>query len=395
MLDPKEAWEELIGKQPEASTAKGYKTGIQYVLRYISPICNEIIKHEQLKEKISELRISLLKELEQYFEGGDINEKLRKAKTNGVKTKIAIERLHNERVNFGLLLRYLSCPEELAWKEYWKLKNEEVLSGEDKLNGNGSKDDPQIRSLLKMLDSKKIKFIPGKTSYEEMINQLMAAEGLDDPETLDEVYRENGFELEKIRDILKGSTVDINADEADIFAKNLISSWLYSISIAKSEPIIEYIGISKPTVEMIVDQLTRNITRLELKKKLAAVTRDEIKAYHVTQNQNFDLVSRLACNLLNAFIMTTGWIFLNPEERPKAEKNKAIFTYADQAKFPKKKDLVIAETFPGIQLYENWLIAIRDSFEANVLFENNLLNAEKAIANQKLGEIIKKAQPVS
>jgi hypothetical protein len=198
--------------------------------------------------------------------------------------------------------------------------------------------------------------------------------------------------LEKIRDILAGNTFDIKADEADIFARNLVSSWLYSISIAKSEAVIDAIGLPKPIVEMIVDQLTRNILRVDLKKRLAAVVRDEIKSYHVTNNQNFDLVSRLACNLLNAFITSTGWIFLEPEQRPKTEKGKYIFTYGDQAKFPKKKELVIAQSFPGMNLYENWKIAIRDSFEANVLFENNLLNAEKAIANQKLGEIIKKAQ---
>ncbi len=392
MLNPSEAWDELLTENTNGGTAKGYKTGIQYILKYISPICNDIIKHEQLQEKISELRTHLLKELEQYFEGGDINEKLKKAKTNGVKTKVAIEKLHDEKVNFGLLLKYLTCPEELAWKEYWKLMNEEVLTSEGKTNGQTDKNDPQIIALLKLLDRKGIDFTPGKTQYEEVINRLMEAEGLEDAETLDEVYRENGYALEKIKEILAGNTVDIKADESDIFARNLISSWLYSISLVKSEAAIDAIGLPKTVMEMIMDQLTRNITRLDLRKRLAALVRDEIKAYHVTQNQNFDLVARLACNLLNAFITSTGWIFLPPEERPKTAKGDKIFTYADHAKFPKKKDLVIQQGFPGLSLYENWKIGIRDSFEANVLFENNLLNAEKAIANQKLGEIIKKAQ---
>lgn len=390
LLNPNEAWDELLS--PNANGTKGYKTGIDYVLKYISPVCDEIIKHEQIQEKIIELRVNLLKELEQYFEGGDINEKLKKAKTNGVKTKIAIEKLHNEKVNFGLLLKYLTCPEELAWKEYWKLMNEEVLTNDVKDNSLSDKNDPQIISILKILDSKNIEFTPGKTSYEEVINKLMEVEGIEDAEILDEVYRDNGYELEKIKDILAGNTADIKADDADLFARNLISSWLYSISIAKSEATIEAIGLPKSAMEMIMDQLTRNIVRVDLKKRLAALVRDEIKAYHVTQNQNFDLISRLACNLLNSFITTTGWIFLEPENRPKTEKGKQIFTYADNAKFPKKKDLVMQESFPGTNIYESWKIAIRDSFEANVLFENNLLNAEKAIANQKLGEIIKKIQ---
>ncbi len=391
MLNPPEAWDELLSPVQDGDR-KGYKTGIDYVLRYITPVCDDIIKHEQLAEKIRELRAGLLKELEQYFEGGDINEKLKKARTNGLKAKVAIEKLHDEKVNFGLLLKYLTCPEELVWKEYWKLMNEEVLRTEEKSGSSADRNDPQIIALTKMLDRKGISFTPGKTTYEEVINDLMQAEKIDDAETLFEVYNDNGYELEKIRDILAGNMVDIKADDADIFARNLVSSWLYSISIAKSEAVIEAIGLPKNVVEMIVDQLTRNIVRVDLKKRLAAVVRDEIKAYHVTQNQNFDLVSRLACNLLNSFVNTTGWIFVEAEERPKTDKNRPIFTYADQARFPKKKELSITQGFPGVQLYENWKIAIKDSFEANVLFENNLLNAEKAIANQKLGEIIRKAQ---
>jgi hypothetical protein len=393
LLNPVEAWDELLSENVNGGTAKGYKTGIHYVLKYISPVCNDTIKHEQLTEKISELRTSLLKELEQYFEGGDINEKLKKARTNGLKTKVAIEKLHDEKYNFGLFLKYLTCPEELAWKEYWKLMNEEVLTSEGKSNGSSKKNDPQIVALQKLLDRKNIQVEPGKTKFEEVIQQLMEAEGVEDAETLYDVYNGNGYELEKIRDIIAGNTVDTKADEADIFARNLISSWLYSISIAKSEATIDAIGLPKPVAEMIFDQLTRNIVRVDLRKKLAALVRDEIKAYHVTQNQNFDLVSRLACNLLNSFITTTGWIFIEPDKRPKTDKgNKAIFTYADNAKFPKKKELNFSQKFPGFSLYESWKIAIRDSFEANVLYENNLLNAEKAIANQKLGEIIKKVK---
>jgi hypothetical protein len=392
LLNPAEAWDELLTENNSGGGSKGYKTGIQYIIKYISPICNDAIKHEQLQEKIGELKQRFLKELEQYFEGGDINEKLKKAKTNGVKTKIAIEKLHDEKVNFGLLLKYLTCPEELAWKEYWKLMNEEVLSQESKTNGQTDKNDPQIIALLKLLDRKGIEITPGKTQYEEVIKRLMEAEGLDDAEILDEVYRENGYALEKIKEILAGNTIDIKADEADIFARNLISSWLYSISLAKSEAAIEAIGLPKQVMEMIMDQLTRNITRVDLKKRLAALVRDEIKSYHVTQNQNFDLVARLACNLLNAFITTTGWVFLNAGERPAMPQGERLFTYTDSARFPKKKELLIQEGFPGRNLYENWKIGIRDSFEANVLFENNLLNAEKAIANQKLGEIIKKAK---
>lgn len=106
---------------------------------------------------------------------------------------------------------------------------------------------------------------------------------------------------------------------------------MYSISLVKSEAAIDAIGLPKTVMEMIMDQLTRNITRLDLRKRLAALVRDEIKAYHVTQNQNFDLVARLACNLLNAFITSTGWIFLPPEERPKTAKGDKIFTYADRS----------------------------------------------------------------
>jgi len=380
--NPEEAWE-------EAATPN--KSGIDYIIKYLSPVISKELKLIQMKELFMANYEQVLRKIEDFYEGGSIDEQLRKARVNAAKVRIALERLHDANFKFGLLLKYLICPEPLARKEYWKLKMDAAIVKEK----TDTKDlnDEELLTLKRMLDRKNIAIEKGKTRYEDVIQQLMVDEGIDDLELLIDIYKDSGFKLELIEQLLEGFEIDTKADEATIYARNLIKEWFIYIDNEQfQKQLCTRLDFPQLLLTTLIIELSKNARRVKIEDTIANAVRPEIINYHVVANQNFDLVARLASNLLNNFITTVGWAYVEENDRPNLDKKEEkVFTYTYKKSFPEKKKLKIEGKFPGTALFENWKSGIKDSFEVNVLSENNMQNPQKAIANQQLGTILKKA----
>jgi len=180
-------------------------------------------------------------------------------------------------------------------------------------------------------------------------------------------------------------------DKAHIFAGNLLSRWLEHIEQIKNDDVLDHLGIKKKTADLILQELNKNKNRVNLKKIISDQTREHIETFQLTSN--VDIVARISASIINKFVNSLGWCYLAANDRPKVKKEDALPIFAEvPVSSPSKKDLKLGIEFPGEKFFVEWSTGLRNSFEANVYFEENVKDAERAEADAKLGSILQKCK---
>lgn len=364
---------ELLWKE----TTMPSKSGIDYIVKYLSPTCNPILRIERIKTFIQQLIQDIQKELEVYFEGDDVGEKLKKANLNSAKVFMFLNKWNTETSAFGYFLERLTIHEDEAWQVYWNLQNSAVIDDKPRSKANNS------QMLITLKDTFKtfgISFSDEKT-IEDNLEELQQFLGINKNE-LKEILETNGIDLEQIID---------KADEqikskTEIYVESLLANWISKLTELKGQDILTGMGMSKEIYELMYKEFMINKERVNLKKILVENTDNEIKNF--AYSNNFDIVAHISASIINDFVRTLGWKYLNESdtEYPKLNNN-PIFS-----KLPcivlVKEELKIDIRYPGMELFSQWVMGIKESFKANVLFMSNMKSAENAIASQELGKIL-------
>jgi len=365
---PEECWSE---------TSTLNKSGIDYIVKYLVPTTDPIIKIEQVKDLISNLKKDILREIDIYYEDNDVNESMRKANINSVKVVTALVKMQQQ---FGQFLNKLMLREELAWNIYFKLVNE--IHAEE---GDSNATTPTSSGKMSLIEyARTLGLSPDENSTRNSILEQIGNEiyGGIDIKDLIEILKEEGIDLEDVKPPKR-------KDRADILAERLIKAWIDKLDNLRQPGGMESLGIRADIMDLIIDQLLKNMIRVNLMEHLAGLVREEVKNYHPTINPNWDIIARISSAVVNQFIMSVGWSNVAEVERPKAKVNeeKRIFSH-NGLRSPNKQNLQFTNSFPGQELYENWRVGIRESFLKNAL--GSFTSAERAIANAELGEIRKK-----
>jgi len=225
---------------------------------------------------------------------------------------------------------------------------------------------------------------------DSILDKLKNFFGMPDNESLMQVLDDTGVDIRGLIELKNDSDRPQEVrDRSYIYAENLIGKWLEHIEYLKSEDILWVLGLQKKIADLILKELDKNKNRINLKKIIADTVREHVENFQLTGN--IDIVARISANIMNTFINTLGWDNVPQAERPKVKPEDATPIFTDfNIKAPEKKDLVLGIEFPGERYFVEWASGIRNSFEANVYFEEKVKDAEKAEADAKLGALLDK-----
>jgi len=182
-------------------------------------------------------------------------------------------------------------------------------------------------------------------------------------------------------------------NKADIYAQKLISKWLEQVNLIKQTDILNKLGLSKKGAELLIEELQKNMDRVALKKQIANAVREFVASFE--EHKNLDVEARIAACILNRFVTTLGWDSkdIPKNDKPVLKNAKHPIFSPTEIKAPDKNDLELNIQFPGQNFFNEWSEGLKASFTQNVYFENNVQDAEKALANSALGVVIKEICP--
>ncbi len=380
--NPLEAWRESTDLN---------KSGLDYIIKYLTPTCNPIIKHEQIKGQIEELKHKIYDELKTFYQGGSIEDKLKKARINAAQVFMNLMKMQKEKNTFGNLVDKLVVNDNLSWKIYFDLMmDKQIDAPQQSAQKSSSKDKTIPLDLIEMLNQF-IEIEEGEDA-QSILGKLKEMFGIDDDKELKQILDDSGVDIQALIEAQSGdSKPQDEFDKAYIFAGNLLSRWLKHIEALKSDEVLLQLGLRKNIADLVIQELNKNKNRVNLKKIIADETREHVETFQLTSN--VDIVARISASIINKFVNSLGWEYVGKSERPKIKKNDAlpIFTHGI-IKAPAKKDLKLGIEFPGERFFAEWATGIRNSFEANVYFEENVKDAERAEADAKLGTILQKVK---
>ncbi len=378
---PLEAWQE---------STKLNKSGMDYIIKYLTPTCNPIIKREQIRSQIAQLKEDIYQEMSAFYQGGNIEEKLGKARVNAAQVFMGLMKMQKDKNTFGNLVDRLVISDDLSWKIYFDLMMTQKGSSKNQEASNTLQSKTIPLDIIEML--KQFITIESDEKTESILQKLKDFFGIDDEKALTQILEDTGIDISSLVENQNSETKPKDQfDKAYIFAGNLLSKWLEHIDLVKSEDILFSLGLKKKVADLIIKELNKNKNRVNLKKYIADSTREHIETFQLTSN--IDIVARISANLLNNFVNTLGWTFVPFDERPKVKANDPNPIFSEKiVAAPKKKDLKLGVEFPGERIFVEWTTGIRNSFEANVYHEENVKDAESAEADARLGSILKKVK---
>lgn len=377
--NPLECWNEFT--QPN-------KSGIDYIIKHMSPTCNPNIKRQQIENGIKELREALYDQLSVFYQGGNIDEKLKKAKISAAQVFMSLMKMQKDKNTFGNFLDRLTISDDLSWKIYFDLMMNKQIEIES--NNPQPVAQPQTKTvsldLIEMLGQ--FITIEKDESADSILQKLREMFGLDDNNELKAVLADSGVDIQSLlddRETVK-KTGDIK-DRAFIFAEKLLSRWLEHIESIKDDDVLLSLGMNKKTADLILNELNKNKNRVNLKKVIADAVREHVETFQLTSN--IDIVARISAIIINKFVNSLGWDYVPVAERPKVKPTDPATVFTPRTiKAPAKKDLKLGIEFPGERFFTEWSTGLRGSFEANVYYEEGVKDAAKAEADAKLGTIL-------
>lgn len=379
---PQEAWHEATDLN---------KSGMDYIVKYMAPTCDPVIKREQIKAQIEILQQELYNELAAFYQGGDIKEKLAKARMNAAQVFMGLMKMQKDNNTFGNFIDQLVISDDISWKIYFDLMMKEQIDEDDKKQTAFASQEKTIP--LDMLDMLRqfIEIEDGEEA-ESILTKLREFFGITDNDSLMKIMEESGIDIKALVEAENGEEpAETRFDRANIFAANLLSKWLEHIERIKADEVLQNLGINKKVADLVIKELDKNKNRVNLKKHIADRTREHILNFQLTSN--VDIVARISATMLNDFVNTLGWKYIPETDRPKVKQDDPNPVFAEvPVQSPAKKDLLLNIEFPGERFFVEWTAGMRSSFEANVYHEENVKDAENAEANARLGTIIQKVK---
>lgn len=377
--NPLECWNEFTSPN---------KSGIDYIIKYMTPTCDPVIKRQQIKSGIDSLKSQLYDTLSAFYQGGNIDDKLKKAKVSAAQVFMSLMKMQKDKNTFGNFVDYLTITDDLSWKIYFDLMmNKQVETSDTPAPQPKTAGNTVDLDLIEMLGQ--FISIDKDESAPSILQKLRDFFDLQSDDELKAVLAESGIDIQKLLDLKDQKEKvggDLN-DRAFLFAENLLSRWLEYIEAIKQDDVLYSLGMTKKTADLIINELNRSKNRVNLKKIIADAVREHVNTFQLTSN--IDIVARISAILINKFVNSLGWDFVPVSERPKVKPTDANTVFAPRVvKAPAKKDLKLSIDFPGERFFNEWAAGLRSSFEANVYYEEGVKDAEKAEADAKLGVIL-------
>ncbi|WP_254411019.1 virulence factor SrfC family protein [Dyadobacter diqingensis] len=355
--NPQKSWNE---------TSVPNKSGIDHIIRNMTPTCNPAVKYEQLLDLICRMRCELKKFLLTERVGENEGERLRAANINSAKVTTSLVTQNMLKQIFGFFLESLMLTKNTAWSIYHDLVNSPV--------GQAS----EVRSTAPMTTT-------GRISLHKYAEELgLEIAGTESSGAILTLLLQSAFfselPLEELIPILEANNVDWSEaeivkskDMADIFAEKLLyTGWSRMLGDLSRKSGALHADVQ----DLVIDHLRKNAERVGLATHIAGLVRNEINAYHPINNNNFELVASIATAAVNSYVLNAG--------------NFTVEGPQSQTKFssPSKAEIRLDGSYPGKRIFEEWQIAYKTSSTSFAL--GKLADKEELYAQDQLAQIIQK-----
>jgi len=170
---PSIAWDEIA--QPQ-------KTGVEYIIKYLTPTCRPEIKRALILAEIIKTENEIIQILKPYYNPESADEQLKIARQKGVRAFMHFNR--NVRDDFGHLLEKIQVTEDEAWATYQQIQNSALVGDADEHIETVGNFPIQFSTMLESYG------ININSSSDEIISELIAFFGLETKDELNEAVLE-------------------------------------------------------------------------------------------------------------------------------------------------------------------------------------------------------------
>lgn len=353
--NPLTAWREAT--QPN-------RNGVDYLVKYLLPACHPAIKAEQIRIALDTVRQEIGRQLCGHYEGGSVEEKLRRARERRDRVVRPVGRLVMEK-QLGQFLASMTIAEQ-------------YMGGQD----SGMWDRELLRQVM---------------VHPESITKQPTAVNGHGPEA-----PQQGGDLDVFLGDLLGNfdtgpaataaaPVQKTPTLATHYAENLLGQWVVQLKDnTDNRAFLRRFGLAKEEADIVVEEVVRSMERDSLTQRLS----EQVTSY-LEQINNLEVVLSIGRATINEFVQTLGWSRVSADDKVN---NKAIYQpgqdqvvpiFEDVAvPIPEKKALQTDLDDPARRLYSQWFRGFYQAFEYNVLREANLSDPERARINGLLEAII-------
>lgn len=381
MHNPDEAWQE---------TVPAGKSGIDYIVKYLTPTCDKRIKNLQLSEAITQLKTDASAELAHFYDTNDPAARVEKAREHSAELQWIFNDMQNEAGRFfGIFLDKIFIENRTAYEIYYNLMADPAHKRADSLPEDA------ISSTEKYKISNTL-----KTKLESL--NIIVADNDNETTIIQKLEARFNLKVEAVLKLLEKRKVDISElfskrpaeehqDIAEIYAQKIIAKWLEHLrSIDKSN--FEAWGIDNEAFRILIDEFDNTRKRVNLKMRLAEEVKIPISQFAPT-NENYNLVASLTTSKLNNFVATVGFSEIPATERPKRINGSSVFDYPN-LRAPKKDEIKIDKKNtprPDKYIFDDFLLSLDGAIVANAMQNVTTKNIEQ---NRILGEILERIRKV-
>jgi hypothetical protein len=324
--DPAQAWDEAFRLNDG---------GVTYLANSIAPICNPLIKVNQISARLALQRRTMIERLQRYYVTDDLAEQRERRLSAANQVVEHLARSASSQ-RFGGLLRALQIS------------------------------DAELSDVFFALETKSDRVRVFGTAL--------------DADTL----------LETVRRPSAKSKANGTSDTADEYASAVVAHWIDAMRLVATNPrVCRYFYVPDNVMSDLVDELIAGASRLDLRRQVAAQIRPAIHS----QSRLKDAVVKpalLAADAIGAFVMWLGYASVPPEERPARvdDPNKRVFQPRPPMDFPQLQER--PSSFDA-RFYGDWFngyLAFVGDNAASV--KGQRINVEQ---NSRLGAILSTLSP--
>jgi hypothetical protein len=348
MHHPDTIWKELISPNG---------TGLKYLSDYLSYSANPLVTYTKQDSSIQSSQEKLVRLLNSHAVSGNIDNDLKTARVRANQFHLTMGHWTSQnRTSLAEILLNLRLTDSDIWSLLWHYK----FSVESPLNDTENQM-PQQAQLTPFLSSINLKTqpFPGKEAIMEKLRELY---GLSDEEIIPMIEEAWGINLQN----LVAPQINTTNHPNNNFGHLVIRFWQTKVLgiLEETEHHKTLTESQKSALLLGINELFKARPYLHLAEEINAITGS--RSNGVISRDDFNVISSACKAILNNFLFSAGWSFVQETEKPINKlSNRPVF--AQQIEEPSLSELSRYHSGDTPKVFiEDWVWGLKELFTYNV-----------------------------
>jgi len=367
---PDKIWGELISPNG---------TGLKYLSDYLSYSANPLVTYTKQDSSIQSSQEKLIRLLNSHAVSGDIENDLKTARVRANQFHLTMGHWTSQnRASLAEILLNLRLTDSDIWSLLWHYK----FAVESPLSDPKTQM-PQQAQLAPFLSSINLKTqpFPGKEAIMEKLKELY---GLSDEDIIPMIEDAWGINLHN----LVAPQTNTQHHPNNNFGHLVIRFWQAKVlgTLEETKHHKTLTENQKSALLLGINELFKARPYLRLEEEIHAVTGS--RSNGVISRDDFNVISSACKAILNNFLFTAGWSFIQDRERP-VNKLSTKTVFAQQIEEPSPSELSRYHSGDTPKVFiEDWVWGLKELFTFNVHKQYGVSGNIDPAANEILKKII-------